>query len=87
MRSGAKGCWNATCRSGSTGRSWPLAATGPRGCRGRERGLGTPVAPKTGSRSWPNQPMANTPIAGLLRIGWDTVDQIVERVVADRLDY
>jgi len=32
------------------------------------------------------QQMAKTPIAGLLRIGWDTVGQIVERVVADRLD-
>jgi len=25
--------------------------------------------------------MAKTPIAGLLRIGWDTVGRIVERVV------
>jgi len=30
--------------------------------------------------------MARTPICGLLRIGWDTVGRIVERVVADRLD-
>jgi transposase len=30
--------------------------------------------------------MAKTPIAGLLRIGWDTVGRIVERVVADHLD-
>jgi len=31
--------------------------------------------------------MAKTPIAGLLRIGWDTVGKIVERVVADHLDH
>ena len=30
--------------------------------------------------------MAKTPIAGLLRIGWDTVGKIVARVVADHLD-
>ena len=30
--------------------------------------------------------MAKTPICGLLRIGWDTVGRIVERVVADHLD-
>ena len=32
------------------------------------------------------QQMAKTPICALLRIGWDTVGQIVERVVSDRLD-
>ena len=32
------------------------------------------------------QQMAKTPITRLLRIGWDTVGQIVARVVADRLD-
>jgi transposase len=32
------------------------------------------------------QQMAKTPIAGLLRIAWDTVGRIVERVVADHLD-
>jgi hypothetical protein len=30
--------------------------------------------------------MARTPIAGLLRIAWDSVGRIVARVVADRLD-
>ncbi len=30
--------------------------------------------------------MAKTPIAGMLRIGWDTVGKIVERAVADHLD-
>jgi transposase len=30
--------------------------------------------------------MAKTPIAGLLRIAWDTVGRIVERVIAERLD-
>jgi hypothetical protein len=30
--------------------------------------------------------MAKTPITGLLRIGWDTVGRIVERVVGDHLD-
>jgi hypothetical protein len=30
--------------------------------------------------------MAKAPIAGLLRIGWDTVGRIVARVIADRLD-
>jgi transposase len=32
------------------------------------------------------QQMAKTPIAALLRVGWETVGRIVERVVADRLD-
>ena len=32
------------------------------------------------------QQMAKTPIARLLRIGWDSVGRIVERVVADQLD-
>ena len=31
--------------------------------------------------AWLAQQMAKTPIAGLLRIGWDTVGRIVERVV------
>jgi len=35
---------------------------------------------------WLAQQMAKTPIAGLLRIGWDTVGRIVERVMADHLD-
>jgi transposase len=36
--------------------------------------------------AWLAQQMAKTPIAALLRIGWDTVGRIVERVVADHLD-
>ena len=36
--------------------------------------------------AWLAQQMAKTPIAGLLRIGWDTVGRIVERVVADHID-
>jgi transposase len=36
--------------------------------------------------AWLAQQMAKAPIAGLLRIGWDTVGRIVARVVADRLD-
>jgi transposase len=36
--------------------------------------------------AWLAQQMAKTPIAGLLRIAWDTVGKIVERVVADNLD-
>jgi transposase len=36
--------------------------------------------------AWLAQQMAKAPIAGLLRIAWDTVGQIVERVVAERLD-
>ncbi len=36
--------------------------------------------------AWLAQQMAKTPIAGLLRIGWDTVGWIVARVVSDRLD-
>jgi len=36
--------------------------------------------------AWLAQQMARTPIAGLLRIAWDTVGRIVERVVADHLD-
>jgi transposase len=36
--------------------------------------------------AWLAQQMAKTPVAGLLRIGWDTVGRIVEHVVADHLD-
>jgi transposase len=36
--------------------------------------------------AWLAQQMAKTPIAGMLRIGWDTVGRIVARVVSDRLD-
>jgi transposase len=36
--------------------------------------------------AWLAQQMAKTPIAGLLRIAWDTVGQIVQRVVSERLD-
>jgi len=36
--------------------------------------------------AWLAQQMAKTPIAGLLRIGWESVGKIVERVVADHLD-
>lgn len=36
--------------------------------------------------AWLAQQMAKTPISGLLRIGWQTVGNIVERVVAEHLD-
>jgi transposase len=36
--------------------------------------------------AWLAQQMATTAIAGLLRVGWDTVGRIVARVVAERLD-
>jgi transposase len=36
--------------------------------------------------AWLAQQMAKTPIAGLLRIGWDSVGRIVERVMAGQLD-
>jgi transposase len=36
--------------------------------------------------AWLAQQMAKTPIAGLLRVAWDTVGRIVQRVVADHLD-
>ncbi|MGI8428295.1 MAG: ISL3 family transposase, partial [Solirubrobacteraceae bacterium] len=36
--------------------------------------------------AWLAQQMAKKPIAGLLRIAWDSVGKIVQRVVADRLD-
>lgn len=36
--------------------------------------------------AWLAQQMAKTPIAGMLRIAWDTVGRIVERVTADHLD-
>lgn len=36
--------------------------------------------------AWLAQQMAKAPITRLLRVGWDTVGHIVERVVADRLD-
>ena len=36
--------------------------------------------------AWLAQQMAKAPIAGLLRIGWDTVGRIIARVVADHLD-
>jgi transposase len=37
--------------------------------------------------AWLAQQMAKSPITRLLRIGWDTVGHIVERVIADRLDH
>jgi transposase len=36
--------------------------------------------------AWLAQQMAKTPVAGLLRIGWDSVGRIVARVVSDHLD-
>jgi transposase len=36
--------------------------------------------------AWLAQQMARTPIAAMLRVGWDTVGRIVDRVVADQLD-
>lgn len=36
--------------------------------------------------AWLAQQMAASPICRLLRIGWDTVGQIVARVTADHLD-
>jgi transposase len=36
--------------------------------------------------AWLAQQMAKTPIAGMLRVAWDTVGRIVERVIADHLD-
>jgi len=36
--------------------------------------------------AWLAQQMAKKPIAGLMRIAWDTVGRIVQRVVADHLD-
>jgi transposase len=36
--------------------------------------------------AWLAQQMAKAPIAGLLRIAWDSVGRIVERVLADHLD-
>jgi transposase len=36
--------------------------------------------------AWLAQQMARTPICGLLRVGWDSVGRIVERVTAERLD-
>jgi len=36
--------------------------------------------------AWLAQQMAKTPIAGLLRVGWDSVGRIVARVVGDHLD-
>ena len=36
--------------------------------------------------AWLAQQMARTPVCGLLRVGWDTVGRIVERVVRDQLD-
>jgi transposase len=36
--------------------------------------------------AWLAQQMAKTPICGLMRVGWDTVGRIVDRVVADHLD-
>lgn len=37
--------------------------------------------------AWLAQQMAKMPITRLMRIGWDTVGTIIERVVADRLDH
>jgi transposase len=37
--------------------------------------------------AWLAQQMAKAPITRMLRVGWDTVGGILERVVADRLDH
>ncbi len=37
--------------------------------------------------AWLAQEMAKSPIAGMLRIAWDSVGRIVERVVADHRDH
>lgn len=37
--------------------------------------------------AWLAQQMAKSPITRPLRVGWDTVGHIVERVIADRLDH
>ena len=49
---------------------------------------GAPHTPRSLKTSWRGllQQMAKAPITGLLRIGWDTVGRIVERVVAEHLD-
>ena len=67
--------------------------------RGRCRDCGVQLEPVAWARpgaahtrdfedvvAWLAQQMAKTPIAGLLRIAWDTVGRIVERVVAEHLD-
>jgi transposase len=54
-------------------------------CRGRARGAAH-TRDFEDVVAWLAQQMAKTPIAGLLRIAWDTVGRIVERVVADHLD-
>ena len=36
--------------------------------------------------AWLAQQMAKTPIAGLLRIAWDSGGKVVQRVMADHLD-
>jgi transposase len=36
--------------------------------------------------AWLAQQMAKTPITRLLRVGWRTVGEIVERIVADHRD-
>ncbi len=36
--------------------------------------------------AWLSQQMAKTPIAAMLRVGWDTVGRIVARVIADHLN-
>ncbi len=37
--------------------------------------------------AWLAQQVAKTPVRRLMKIGWDTVGNIVERVVADRIDH
>ena len=65
------------CRTGPRMARRPSAVTP---CRRHARDLEDLVA------AWLAQQMAKTPIAGLLRIGWDTVGRIVERVVTEHLD-
>jgi hypothetical protein len=43
-------------------------------------------APRLDSHAWLARQTAKTPIAKLLRIGWESVGKIIERVVADHLD-
>ena len=62
-----------------------LVASGRRWWSGRAPARRTPAISRIW-RTWLTQQMAKTQITRLLRIGWESVGKIAERVVADHLD-
>jgi hypothetical protein len=71
--------------------SWRAGCSGTGTSGSRERAGETVAreggdAPRLDSHAFCAQRMAKSQVQALLRVAWDTVGRIVERVVADRLD-